>query len=184
LKHPTSHNNHLDKLLLQEITHHIQSCTTALYIHKVRAHKDIAGNEEADKLPKLEPEVKISQLQKPTITHIQVHTGYIEQYQNNMENHSTTTTKFTYIDKWVNNKEIDLEDSNDFRDNKLIMDSQITQLLKFRTGQYMGNARKHIFYPNLFQNANYTLCHTQSIDTWPHLLLACPEPNIHKLRIK
>jgi hypothetical protein len=48
----------------------------------------------------------------------------------------------------------------------------------------MGNAKKHIFYPNLFQSANCTLCHTQSIDTWPHLLLACPEPNIHKLRIK
>jgi hypothetical protein len=41
-------------------------------------------------LLKLEPEAKISQLQKHTITHTQAYTSYIEQYQNNMENHSKT----------------------------------------------------------------------------------------------
>jgi hypothetical protein len=29
-----------------------------------------------------------------------------------------------------------------------------------------------------------TVLNTQSIDTWSHLLLACTNPNIHKLRIK
>jgi hypothetical protein len=48
----------------------------------------------------------------------------------------------------------------------------------------MGNVRKLIFYPTIFRNTNCTLCHTQSIDTWLHLLLACPKPNVHKLRIK
>jgi hypothetical protein len=42
--------------------------------------------------------------------------------------------KIIYIDKWVNNKEIDLEDSNKFWKNTQTSDSQITQVLKFRTG--------------------------------------------------
>jgi hypothetical protein len=94
------------------------------------------------------------------------------------------TKKYKHIDNWINNKEIDLEDFYNFWNNKFITNSQITQLPKFQTRQSMGNARKHIFYPTIFPNINYTLCHIQSIDTWPHLLLACPDLNIHKLRIK
>jgi ribonuclease HI len=204
LKHPTSHNNHPDKLLLQEITHHIQNRTVVLYIHKVKAHKDIAGNEEADRLAKIgakEEDIPITEAHHNAhISPYWLHRAIPKQHgkpskdpirnfqkflkDSELEQQKELATKFTYIDKWVNNKEMDLEDSNDFWDNKLITDSQITQLLKFRTGQYMGNARKHIFYPHLFQNANCILCHTQSIITWPHLLLACPEPTIHKLRIK
>jgi hypothetical protein len=48
----------------------------------------------------------------------------------------------------------------------------------------MGNTRKHTFYPTLYPNINCIPCNTQSIDTWPHLLLACTNPNIYKLRIK
>jgi hypothetical protein len=84
----------------------------------------------------------------------------------------------------VNNDEIDLEECNEFWKNRQTSDSQISQVLKFKTGQYMGNAHKYTFYPTLFPNINYKLCHTQSIDTWLHLLLACPDPNIHKFQIK
>jgi hypothetical protein len=48
----------------------------------------------------------------------------------------------------------------------------------------MGNARKHIFYPNIYPNINCILCQTKVINTWPHLLLACTDKNIHKSRIK
>jgi hypothetical protein len=30
----------------------------------------------------------------------------------------------------------------------------------------------------------YTICHTQPLDTWPYLLLACFDPYIHKLRME
>jgi hypothetical protein len=50
LKHPTTQNNHLDKLLLQEISKHIQTRIFPLHIHKVRAYINILGNEEVDKL--------------------------------------------------------------------------------------------------------------------------------------
>ena len=92
--------------------------------------------------------------------------------------------KIPYIDNWINNEEIELNDSNDFWNNKTTTDSQITQLLKFRIGQYMGNATKHIFYPTIYPNINCMLYQTKSIDIWPHLLLACTNPNIHKLQLK
>jgi ribonuclease HI len=52
LKHPTSQNNHPNKLLLQEIIKHINNKLSTLHIHKVKAHKGIQGNEEANKLAK------------------------------------------------------------------------------------------------------------------------------------
>jgi hypothetical protein len=63
------------------------------------------------------------------------------------------------------------------------MDVQITQLLKFKYGQYMGNARKHLFWSELFSNINCFLCRIIQPDTWLHLLLCCTEPHIHKPRI-
>jgi hypothetical protein len=33
---------------------------------------------------------------------------------NELKQQKTPATQFPHIDKWVNNKEIDLEDSNDF----------------------------------------------------------------------
>ena len=48
----------------------------------------------------------------------------------------------------------------------------------------MGNIRKHKFYSNAFPNMHCTLYYTQSIDTWPHLLLAHVNLNIQKPKIK
>jgi hypothetical protein len=47
----------------------------------------------------------------------------------------------------------------------------------------MGNARKHLFWNELFPNINCSLCRMTQPDTWLHILLCCIEPHIHKLRI-
>ena len=47
----------------------------------------------------------------------------------------------------------------------------------------MGNARKHLFWNELFPNINCSLCRVIQLDTWLHLLQCCIEPHIHKLRI-
>ena len=54
---------------------------------------------------------------------------------------------------------------------------------KFRYAQYMGNHRKHIFWPLKFQNPNCTLCHKNDRDTWPHLLSTCEHPYLKGVRI-
>jgi hypothetical protein len=47
----------------------------------------------------------------------------------------------------------------------------------------MGNARKHLFWNELFPNINYSLCRLTQPDTGLHILLCCIEPHIHKLCI-
>jgi hypothetical protein len=47
----------------------------------------------------------------------------------------------------------------------------------------MGNARKHLFWNELFPNINCSLCRMTQPDTWLHILLCCTELHIHKLRI-
>ena len=54
--------------------------------------------------------------------------------------------KFPNIAKWAMNPDIDNELSNNFWSNPIITDPQKTAILKFRTGQYMGNARKQLFF--------------------------------------
>ncbi len=44
------------------------------------------------------------------------------------------------------NPDIDNDLSNNFWTNPAITDSQKTAILKFRTGQYMGNARKQLLF--------------------------------------
>ena len=48
----------------------------------------------------------------------------------------------------------------------------------------MGNARKHLFWPLRYPTITCSLCNANSIDTWPHVLLSCPQPHLHALRIK
>ena len=50
IKHLTLHNNHLDKTILQEIVELLQQRTQPTTLYKVRAHANIEGNEETDKL--------------------------------------------------------------------------------------------------------------------------------------
>ena len=52
IKHPTLHNNHPDKTILQEIFKLLQQRTQATTLYKLRAHANIEGNEKADELDK------------------------------------------------------------------------------------------------------------------------------------
>jgi ribonuclease HI len=90
LQHSTTHNNHLKKLLLQEIAKKIINKTSPLYIHKVKAHKGILDNKEVDKLAKKGIEKDNIPFLNNTITHTQAHIGLKEQRHINMDNFSKT----------------------------------------------------------------------------------------------
>ena len=66
--------------------------------------------------------------------------------------------KFSYIDKWLSNTQITQKLSNYFWRNEKIPDTQITQALKFRYAQYMGNHReKHIMASHTPKPQLYTM---------------------------
>ena len=48
----------------------------------------------------------------------------------------------------------------------------------------MDNAHKYLFWPLKYPNITCSLCNTNEVDTWPHVLLSCPQRNLHALRIK
>jgi hypothetical protein len=50
--------------------------------------------------------------------------------------------KFPYVDKWLSNDQINHKLSNHFWKNEKATDAHISQTLKFRYAQYMGNQRK------------------------------------------
>jgi ribonuclease HI len=52
IKHPTQQNNHPDKTMLASIVNMLKNHTSITHLHKIRAHTNIIGNEEADKLAK------------------------------------------------------------------------------------------------------------------------------------
>ena len=91
--------------------------------------------------------------------------------------------KFPYVEKWLNNKQINHKLSNHLWKNKKVTGAQITQTLKFRYAQYMENYRKNVFWPLKCWNPNCTLCHKNDRDTWPHLLSMCEHPYLKGLRI-
>lgn len=100
-------------------------------------------------------------------------------------NLKTITETFPNIDKWVTNSTIDSRPSNAFWTNPSISDAQKTCILKFRTGQYMGNARKQLFFGIAqFPSSTCSICTTSDPDTWLHVLLKCTHPHIHALRTK
>jgi hypothetical protein len=92
---------------------------------------------------------------------------------------------FPNICKWTMNNDIDNELSNNFWTNPVITDPQKTSLLKFRTGQYMGNARKQLFFGrDRFPSITCPICNSPDADTWLHVLLKCNQHHIHALRTK
>jgi hypothetical protein len=93
--------------------------------------------------------------------------------------------RFPNINKWTSNPDIDNELSNEFWNNPIITDAQKTTILKFRTEQYMGNARKQLFFGiNRFPSIACPICNSQETDTWLHVLLKCNQQHIHALRVK
>ena len=94
-------------------------------------------------------------------------------------------TDFFNIDKWIANADIDNELSNEYWTNKHITDSQKTCLLKLRHGQYMGNARKQLFFGReIYPSITCSICNSLEPDTWLHVLLNCRQSHIHALRTK
>jgi hypothetical protein len=202
IRHPSIHNNHLDKTLLSEIVTMLQSRTTLISLHKVKAHINITSNEMVDTLAKNGRHKPHS---LPTESHEYAHStpyylhkdewigmdhipykGPIRNLQRYLQKHTTSTyltelaQNFPNIHKWTSDTNIDNISSNSFWTNPQISEIQIKQLLKFRTNQYMGNTRKHLFWPTRYSKINYSLCNTNAVDTWPHVLLACLQPHLHE----
>jgi hypothetical protein len=102
----------------------------------------------------------------------------------NDKKHNLTiiATQTQQLHKWLDNKDIDKTLSNDFWKNPTIMDKQKTCLIKFRTGQYMGHARKQLFFgKNAYPSHTCPICNSSEADTWLHVLLKCKQQHIHAL---
>jgi hypothetical protein len=195
IRHPSIHNNHPNKTLLSQIVTMLHSRATLISLHKIKAHTNITSNEMVDTLAK-------NGRRKPhlpsTESHEYAHStpyclhkdewigmdytpykGPICNFQRYLQKHTTSTyltdlvQNFSNIHKWTSDTNIDNISSNSFWTNPQISKIQIKQLLKFRTNQYMGNARKHLFWPIRYPTINCSLCNTNAADTWPHVLLAC-----------
>ena len=79
----------------------------------------------------------------------------------------------------------DNELSNDYWTNKHIRDSQNICLLKLRHGQYMGNAKKQLFFGReTYPLITCSICNSLELDMWLHVLLNCKQSHIHALRNK
>jgi ribonuclease HI len=201
IKHPMQQNNHPDKTIITSIVKLLKDRTATTYLYKVRAHTNIIGNEEADKLAKEGSKIILVN-DIPYHPHENAHSTpywwcreddhpykgpirHLKPYLEKLEKEENEKLACTFdnINKWINNPLIDNKISNNFWTNPTVTDSQITQLLKFRYGQYMGNARKYLFWNEQFPNINCSLCRMIQPDTWLYILLCCKEPNIHTLRI-
>ena len=206
IKHPSLHNNHPNKTILTQITQMLQSRTQPTSLHKVKAHSNITGNEIVDThskngrhkhhlLPTEPHEFAHStpyyfQKDEWIGMHNTPYKGPIRNFQRYFIKYTTDNylTKlaqnFPNIHKWTSDVNIDKISSNTFWNNPQISEKQIKQLIKFRTNQYMGNARKHLFWPLRYPTITCSLYNTNSIDTWPHVLLNYPQPHLHGLRIQ
>ena len=207
LKHPTQYNNHPDKTILQDIVTLLQQRTQPTSLYKVRAHANIDGNEKADELAK---EGRDKDYHNAALPHEFAHSTpyyfqrdwwhsmdetpdkgpirFLEKHiikydkENNLRD---IATNFPNINKWISNTDIGDKLSNEFWTNKHVTDSQKTCLLKLRHGQYMGNARKQLFFGReLYPSITCSICDSQDPDTWLHVLLKCTQHHIHALRTK
>ena len=149
----------------------LQQRTQITTISKVRAHANIEGNEITDRLAK---KGRLKQYYHPALPHEHAHSTpyylqknywkgnmartpykrpiqhlqrYLIQYDRKYYLAAATIEQFPSISKWIHNKHIHNELSNNFWNNPKISEAQIKQLLKLRIGQYMGSARKHLFWP-------------------------------------
>ena len=83
---------------------------------------------------------------------------------------------------WLDNKDIDKILSNDFWNNPGITYKQKTCLVKFRTGQYMGHARKQLFFgKTAYPSHTCPICNSLEAETWLHVLLKYKQQHIHAL---
>ena len=91
-------------------------------------------------------------------------------------------TQTHQLHKWLDNKDIDKALSNDFWNSPVITYKQKTCLVKFRTGQYMGHARKQLFFGiNVYPSNTCHICNLPKAYIWLHVLLKCKQQHIHAL---
>ncbi|HYP42844.1 MAG TPA: RNase H family protein, partial [Candidatus Nitrosocosmicus sp.] len=132
--HPSTHNNHADKTILTEMVDLLKSRTQPTIFYKVKAHINITGNEEADKLAK---EGAVKRYSIATRLHEFAHTTpfYFHKYEwpgpekrpdkgsvrclqtylhdyDRTKNIETLANDFPNIKKWTTNPDIDNELSN------------------------------------------------------------------------
>jgi ribonuclease HI len=198
---PSAHKHHPDRFLLEAILTQIAQHPQPTQLLKVRSHVGIFGNEKADKLAKIgvakPPEAIHGNLMHiyhpfPHYLHSKTfRTGPIR----NLDMHLLLLHKHQLqhriipkqpsVQKWTSNDALDHTLSNAFWKDPKISQTHISQILKFRNGQYMGNCRKHIFWPKAFPSIFCALCnqHSTNIDTWPHLLASCHHPVIKGLHM-
>lgn len=185
----------------------LQQRTQSTTLYKVRAHAHIDGNEEADKLAKAGRELDhynatqphefahstpsfLQKIEWPSMEEVP-NKGPIRSLETHIIKHDLETNlkiiteQFPNLDKWVANTLIDNKLSNAFWTNPNITYAQKTCLIKLRTGQYMGNARKQLFFDReRFPSITCSICNSLDPDTWLHVLLKCNQHHIHALRIK
>jgi hypothetical protein len=200
---PIRHINHLNKVMLASIVSLMQTGTQPLFLHKVRTHFNIYGNDKANELAKvgnrLSHRPPISDYKHTHSTpyylykdwwHSMTQTPYKGPIRNLQEyidkcdrkyNLQTLANSFPNIRKWTIDKNIDKKISINFWDHPEVTDSQLTCLYN----QYLGNARKQLFFgPILYPSITCPICNSLEIDTWPHILFNCKNSQIHVLRIK
>ena len=136
IKHPTLHNNHPDKTILQEIVELLQQWTQPTILYKIRAHANIEGNQKADKSTKEGRKKKhIDAINPHKFAHSTPYyyqkdwrhfmdetldKGPIQFFGKHIIKHDRKynleiiATKFPNIDKWIANEDIDNELSNEF----------------------------------------------------------------------
>jgi ribonuclease HI len=168
IKHPTQHNNHADKAILTSMVDMLKKCIQPTTISKVKAHTNIVGNEQVDILAKSGAKkryrfaIKTFEFAHTTPFFFQKDIwpglnkrpdkGPVRCLQTYITKHDRETNlkimaeQFSNISKWTMNPDIDNDISNKFWSTPTITNSQKTSILKFRTGQYMGNARKQLFF--------------------------------------
>jgi hypothetical protein len=140
-------------LINTQIKHPTQQNT----LHKVRAHTNVIGNKEADKLAKESSKIELEN-DMPTQPHEDAYStpywwcreddhpykgpirhpkSYLEKVEK--ESNEELAKTFDNINKWVNDPHINNKIFNNFWTNPTVTNALITQLLKFQYGQYMGN---------------------------------------------
>ena len=154
LRHPSRILDHPDIDLIKQIIINIQKASNHIHLAKVRAHIGISGNEKDDALAKfgsLLPTIIDNPNTKDPTTYQIIANGQI------MCNIPELTKSLVRQDffmkaldckqlkKWLQDPSMNPKLSNKFWTLPSIKDSEITITLKMRFGQYMGNARKHLF---------------------------------------
>ena len=192
IKHPTLHNSHPDEITLASIVQLLQNRIEPITLYKVRAHV----NEQAYTLAK-----KGLKLEHKIATHSYEHAHATTYYyqkdvwalmmdvpdkgpvrflekqiikydrENNLENMAIQTPNTR---KWTGNADIDKEFSNEFWENRAITNKQKPCVIKYRTGTYMGNARKQMFFGRQrYPSITCPIYDSYEPDTWLRVLLTC-----------